>query len=244
MGMSRDPALRSLESNPKQRHALGAIACGIGIALLHACSTVPQPAPRVEQQPPAYLDRPQNAPLEHPRSTYEPPVATDEQPAVQDRPSDREAVVQKAPPRCDSDEVHTSWLGSPPSPDWWRAFAQSRPNRTSVNVYHPGVRAPLIRIQVFDSESVPQVLRHYRQNFGRYRMCYEEALPKDPHLEGHWVVRVTLAPGQVCAVEVIDTRLPEALSTCLREALLLQNTLDEAGRLELALTFHPERRMR
>jgi hypothetical protein len=94
-------------------------------------------------------------------------------------------------------------------------------------------------IQIFGLDSSSSVYRSHRQNLGRYRVCHEAALSKDPDVQGHWVARFTQGPkGHVCFVEVLDTALPDEMSNCLRDKALLHREGDgEAGQLELVLTF-------
>jgi hypothetical protein len=77
--------------------------------------------------------------------------------------------------------------------------------------------------------------------FGHYRVCYEQALSRDPRLSGYWVARVLqTSTNQICRMEVVDTNLPPELDACLRERIRAQSQQSvTAGRFELAFLFSP-----
>jgi hypothetical protein len=92
---------------------------------------------------------------------------------------------------------------------------------------------------VSGAASLPHATRNYRQTFGRYRVCYEASLSKNPELAGHWLARVTHVE-KVCSIQVIDTDLPPAMSECLTEAIKTHvNVPESIGQLELVLAFRP-----
>src|SRR5690606_12588038 len=93
------------------------------------------------------------------------------------------------PSTCDEPALKTVWIGEngAPTADWWRPIANVQPRPRSG--YYPGIRAPVVRMGLSDMDSTPEATRKYRQNFGRYRICYEASLSQDPKLAGHWVAR-------------------------------------------------------
>jgi hypothetical protein len=78
-----------------------------------------------------------------------------------------------------------------------------------------GSRAPRPRIRVGAVDvrgALPRevVLRIVRQNFGRFRICYENGLRANPKLEGHVTTRFVINhAGEVASFDFADHTLPD-----------------------------------
>jgi hypothetical protein len=134
--------------------------------------------------------------------------------------------------RCDDRE----WLSGDPPVDWWMSSVGHVANEKQ----RVGFRCvPTVRVMVHDASELVLETRAVRQSFGRFRVCYEAALGKEPQVLGHWVGRVTVGPDETaCAVATVATSLPSAFETCVRESLeSIRFTGGEAGTFEMALTF-------
>ena len=66
----------------------------------------------------------------------------------------------------------------------------------------------------------PEVIqRVVRQNFGRFRLCYENDLRAQPNLDGRVAVKFVIAlDGSVGSTAVADTSLPASTATCVARA--------------------------
>jgi hypothetical protein len=66
----------------------------------------------------------------------------------------------------------------------------------------------------------PEVIqRVVRQNFGRFRLCYENDLRAQPNLDGRVAVSFVIAlDGSVASASVADTSLPASTATCVARA--------------------------
>jgi hypothetical protein len=134
-----------------------------------------------------------------------------------------------------------------PSPGWWHVFVseQARPHPRPA---FPRVLAPRIAMQIHGMDSSSNVFRAYRQQWGRFRVCYEQALGKaaasasgagDSRSEAHWVARVHQDQSRVCTVDIVESVVSDEMSACLAAAVrALSETGSEAGALEIVLTFH------
>lgn len=91
----------------------------------------------------------------------------------------------------------------------------------------------------------PEVVqRIMRQNFGRYRLCYEKGLSNNPNLQGHVQVSFQIgAGGDVSNVSTAGSSLPDAAVTqCVKQALFgLSFPQPENGvvRARTRLSFEP-----
>jgi len=86
----------------------------------------------------------------------------------------------------------------------------------------PGVRAPRVRMGAtsVSGRIPPEIIqRVVRQNFGRFRACYQDALVGDPQLEGRVAVRFTIQrSGKVANVDVGGDIAEAEMQRCLRRA--------------------------
>jgi hypothetical protein len=142
-----------------------------------------------------------------------------------------------------------SWLGAegPPARDWWQPFAKPPPEERDRATH---VAAARVSVKVAHHQATSRAARAHRSFAGGYRWCYERALAIDEGvrsgsgdgaLAGHWVARIAYGEAdRVCAIDVIDTNLPSALSECLQGVVpRLQGVTGTAGQLELVLAFAP-----
>jgi hypothetical protein len=142
-----------------------------------------------------------------------------------------------------------SWLGAegPPARDWWRPFAKP-PAEERDRATH--VAVPRVSVKVAHHQATSRAARAHRSFTAGYRWCYEQALARDDGvrsgsgnhaLAGHWLARITYGEAdRVCAIEVIDTSLPSALSECLQDVVpRLRGATGTPGQLELVLAFAP-----
>jgi hypothetical protein len=121
------------------------------------------------------------------------------------------------------------------------AIAQGKSNRVAV---------PRVLVTIANHEPTAPTSRAYRSFAGHYRWCYEQALAEDPGyqgrtneppLAGHWVARIAYGDAdRICALDVIDTDLPEKMSQCLQRMIpRIEGATETAGQLELVLGFSP-----
>lgn len=142
-----------------------------------------------------------------------------------------------------------NWLGAkgPPARDWWRPFATPPPEERDRATH---VAVPRVSVKVAHHEATSRAARAHRSFAAGYRWCYERALASDEGvrsgsghgaLAGHWAARITYGEAErVCAIDVIDTNLPSALSECLQGVVpRLRGVTGTAGQLELVLAFAP-----
>ena len=134
--------------------------------------------------------------------------------------------------RCDDRE----WSSGEPPVDWWMSFVGHVANEKRGM----GFRCvPAVRVVMHDASQLVLETRTVRQNFGRFRVCYEAALGKDPQVLGYWAGRVAVGPDETaCAVDTVATSLPSVFETCVRESLeSIRFTDVEAGKFEMVITF-------
>jgi hypothetical protein len=146
-------------------------------------------------------------------------------------------------------EHEQNWIGAAaPSSKWWVAFVEEQARHRPRPPF-PGLAAPKTELDVHGLGESSSIRRAYRQWVGRYRVCHEYALsqksksarsPQERNVEGYWVARVVHGRGgSVCAVEVLETTLPEEMSACVRRELFDQPPVGgEPGRLEIVVTFY------
>jgi Ca-activated chloride channel family protein len=89
------------------------------------------------------------------------------------------------------------------------------------------------------------VTRIIRQNFGRFRMCYETALRKDPKLAGRVTARLTIdSRGATSKVEEASADLPDpqAVKCVLSafEGLVFPQPEQGSVTVEYPISFRPE----
>jgi hypothetical protein len=135
--------------------------------------------------------------------------------------------------RCDD----LDWLTTEPPHDWWRPHASPlESGRRGI-----GWRClPGADVTIHDSSELVVATLRVRQNFGRFRICYEQTLARDPEARGYWVGRVAVGSGErACAADTIETSLAPELATCLEQAFEpMELTGVGAGKFQIALTFH------
>lgn len=84
-------------------------------------------------------------------------------------------------------------IGHGEADDDGKAFADGRGHVPGVHL----ARAPIFRFASAARSRIPPetIQRIVRQSFGRFRVCYESALRRDPRLEGRVAVRFTINPA-------------------------------------------------
>jgi hypothetical protein len=95
--------------------------------------------------------------------------------------------------------------------------------RLPAMVHRPG--APTLRqgdLTVNGRLPREVIQRIVRQNYGRFRFCYEDGLRRNPHLEGRVTVRFAIGrDGAVSAAQNGDSDLPDAsVVTCVIRAYM------------------------
>jgi hypothetical protein len=89
------------------------------------------------------------------------------------------------------------------------AFADGRGHVPGIHL----ARAPIFHYASSARTRIPPetIQRIVRQTFGRFRICYESALRRDPRLEGRIAVRFTINPaGEVSVASDSGSDLPDA----------------------------------
>jgi hypothetical protein len=151
-------------------------------------------------------------------------------------------------PDC-ADDDEQDWIGpAAPSPKWWAAFVEEHAQPRARPPF-PRLAAPRVELDVYGLNQSSNIRRAYRQWVGRYRVCHEHALARKAEsaksrqegiVNGYWLARVVHGRGgRVCAVEVLETTLPDELSACVRREVLNQPQAGgDPGRLEIVITFY------
>jgi hypothetical protein len=119
--------------------------------------------------------------------------------AKADREGARAAVVPLGP---------IATIGHGEADDDGNAFAEGRGHVPGIHL----ARAPIFHFASSARSRIPPetIQRIVRQSFGRFRVCYESALRRDPRLEGRIAVRFTINPaGEVSVASDSGSDLPD-----------------------------------